>query len=159
MKTYEQRYEDFTKAIVKVAKEIEAANKDKLVGVKYSLPEITITLHNIYKNPIYHNRFVGSKMSDNKWSSGFCAMASLIVYELYGGANIWDLMAVRYNDWGVSSVVFLRDKRTGKNYATTGEHFYPLIVPYKIGVPLDTSKLKTPNKEEFKQILLQELER
>lgn len=159
MKTYEQRYEDFTKAIVKVAKEIEAANKDKLVGVKYSLPEITITLRNIYKNPIYHNRFVGSKMSDNKWSSGFCAMASLIVYELYGGANIWDLMAVRYNDWGVSSVVFLRDKRTGKNYATTGEHFYPLIVPYKIGVPLDTSKLKTPNKEEFKQILLQELER
>ena len=159
MKTYAQRYEDFTAAIVKLANKIENANKGKVLNVKYTLPEVTMTLRNIYKNPVYHNKFVGSKMSDNKWSSGFCAMASLIIYELYGGENIWDLMAIRYTDWGISSVVFLRDKTTGENFGTTGEHFYPLTIPYEIGVPLDASKLRTPNKEEFKKVLISELEK
>ena len=66
MKPYAQRYEDFTKATVKLAEKIHAANKDML-NVKYTLPEITIALRNIYKNPIYHNTFVGSKMEDKKW--------------------------------------------------------------------------------------------
>ena len=78
---------------------------------------------------------------------------------MYGGADVWDLMAIRYTDWGVSSVVFLRDKATGKSFGTTGEHFYPLEIPYNIGVPLDANKLRTPNKEEFKRIILAELAR
>lgn len=162
MKPYAERYENFTKATVKLAERIHSANKDK-ISVQYTLPEITIALRNIYKNPVFHERFVGSKMSDNKWSSGFCAMASLIIYELYGGDKIWTLKAVRYNDWldkngnPISSVVFLQDKTTGINFGTTGEHFYPLTVPYEIGVPLDSSRLRTPNKQEFKEILLNEL--
>lgn len=162
MKPYAQRYEDFTKATVKLAEKIHAANKDML-NVKYTLPEITIALRNIYKNPIYHNTFVGSKMEDKKWSSGFCAMASLLIYEMYGGDKVWNLMAIRYNDWldkngvPISSVVFLQDKTTGINFGTTGEHFEPLVIPYDIGKPLDASRLRTPNKELFKQILLREL--
>lgn len=162
-KSYAQRYEDFTKATVKLAEKIHVANYSKTINAKYTLPEITVALRNIYKNPVYHTRFVGSKMEDNKWSSGFCAMASLLIYEMYGGADVWNLMAIRYNDWvvngnPVSSVVFLQDKTTGINFGTTGEHFYPLSVPYNIGVPLDAGKLRTPNKEEFRNILIKELE-
>lgn len=164
MKSYSERYEEFTRATVELAKKIENANRDKL-HTQYSLPQITIALRNIYKNPVFHNRFVGSEMSENKWSSGFCAMASIIIYEMYGGADVWDFMAIRYNDWvdekgqPISSVVFLRDRATGINFGTTGEHFYPRVVPYDIGKPLDINKLKTPNKEVFKKILFHELAR
>ncbi len=161
-KPYAQRYEEFTKAIVKLAKKIHAANKDK-INAQYTLPEITLALRNIYKKPVFHEAFVSSKMSDNKWSSGFCAMASILIYELYGGDKVWNMMAVRYNDWldsngqPISSVVFLQDKTTGINFGTTGEHFYPLTIPYEIGKPLDIGRLRTPNKDEFKRVLLHEL--
>ena len=147
MKDYATRYEEFTNATVKLAERIHNANLNKVINIQYTLPQITLALRNVYKNPVFHERFVSSKMSENKWSSGFCAIASLVIYEMYGGENVWDLMAVRYNDWKFGSVVFLRDKATGINFGTTGEHFYPETIPYEIGKPLDTSKLKTPNKE------------
>lgn len=165
MKSYAERYEEFTKATVKLAEKIQRANSDKFADTKYTLPQVTFALRNIYKNPVFHDRFVGSKMSDNKWSSGFCAMASLIIYEMFGGDNVWTLKAVRYNDWldkngnPISSVVFLQDKATGIDFGTTGEHFFPLVVPYDIGKPLDANKLRTPNKDIFKKILFRELER
>lgn len=161
-KSYPQRYEEFTKATVELAKKIHAANKDK-ISTQYTLPEITVALRNIYKNPVFHEAFVSSKMSDNKWSSGFCAMASVLIYELYGGDEVWNLMAIRYNDWldennqPISSVVFLQDKTTGINFGTTGEHFYPLTVPYDIGKPLDATRLHTPNKDKLKRILMYQL--
>ena len=98
-------------------------------------------------------------MSDNKWSSGFCAMASVIIYEMFGGSDVWNFMAIRYKDWEHGSVVFLQDKATGINFGTTGEHFYPITIPYEIGLPLDIEKLKTPNKEIFKKALMFELKR
>ena len=157
MKDYATRYEEFTNATVKLAEQIHNANLNKVINIQYTLPQITLALRNVYKNPVFHERFVSSKMSENKWSSGFCAIASLVIYEMYGGENVWDLMAVRYNDWKFGSVVFLRDKATGINFGTTGEHFYPETIPYEIGKPLDTSKLKTPNKEIFKKALMFEL--
>ena len=165
MKSYAERYEDFTKSTVKLAEQIQHANQDKFIDVKYTLPQVTLALRSIYKNPVFHERFVKSKISDNKWSSGFCAMASVIIYEMYGGDKVWNLMAIRYNDWvdannnPISSVVFLQDKATGINFGTTGEHFYPLTVPYDIGKPLVVEKLKTPNKELLQKILFRELER
>ena len=158
MKNYSERYEEFTRATVKIAKRIHNANKSNFANVKYSLPQVTTALRNIYKDPIFHKKFVGGNMEDNKWSSGFCAMASVIVYEMFGGANVWNMMAIRYNDWGISSVVFLRDKATGLDYATTGEHF-SMVVPYDIGKPLDINKLNTPNKDVFKNALMFELKR
>lgn len=164
MKTYADRYEEFTRATVELAKRIQDANQDKFADVQYTLPQITTALRNIYKSPLYHEKFVSSKMSDEKWSSGFCAMASVIIYEMYGGDKVWDLMAIRYNDWvingkPVSSVVFLKDKTTGINFGTTGEHFYPLEIPYEIGVPLDADKLQTPHKDTLKKVLMFELKR
>ena len=159
MKDYAQRYEEFTQATAELAARIHRANSDKFVNVKYTLPQVTIALRNIYKDPIFHNKFVGSAMSDNKWSSGFCAMASVVIYEMYGGADVWNMMAIRYHDWEYGSVVFLQDKATGINFGTTGEHFYPITVPYEIGKPLDVGKLKTPNKEIFKNVLSLELNR
>lgn len=152
MKTYAERYEDFTRATVELAEKIQAANKDKFAA-EYTLPKVTLALRNIYKDPIFHTKFVSSKMEDNKWSSGFCAMASVIVYEMFGGANVWNLMAIRYNDWKLGSVVFLQDKATKINFGTTGEHFYPETIPYEIGKPLNIEELKTPNKELFKKVL------
>ena len=55
--------------------------------------------------------------------------------------------------------MFLRDKATGINFGTTGEHFYPEVIPYEIGRPVDTTKLKTPHKETFKNVLMFELAR
>lgn len=159
MKSYEQRYEEFTAATVKLAQQIHDANRDKVAGAKYTLPQITTALRNIYKDPIFHEKFVSSKMSDNKWSSGFCALASVMIYEMYGGENVWNLMAIRPTDWERGSVVFLQDKATGINFGTTGEHFYPLAIPYEIGKPLDAKRLRTANKDEFKQILMSELSR
>ena len=159
MTEYAQRYEEFTKATIKLAEQIHNANKDKVAKAKYSLPQITLALRNIYKDPIFHEKFVSSKMSDNKWSSGFCAMASVIIYEMYGGDDVWELMAIRPKDWPRSPVVFLRDKATGINFGTTGEHFYPETIPYEIGGPVDSEKIKTPNKETFKKVLMFELNR
>ncbi|MBQ6011549.1 MAG: hypothetical protein IJL23_00295 [Alphaproteobacteria bacterium] len=159
MKSYAQRYEEFTAATVKLAEQIHNANREKVMNAKYTLPQITAALRNIYKDPIFHEKFVSSKMSENKWSSGFCAMASVIIYEIYGGENVWNLMAVRPSDWERGSVVFLQDKATGINFGTTGEHFYPKTIPYDIGKPLDPKKLKTPHKETFKNVLMVELAR
>ena len=159
MSEYSERYEKFTKATVELAERIHNANKDKFVDVKYTLPQVAFALRCIYKDPIFHEKFVSSKMSENKWSSGFCAMASVIVYEMFGGADVWNLMAIRYNDWEYGSVVFLQDKATGLNFGTTGEHFYPITIPYEIGKPLDINVItaKTPNKDIFKNVLNFEL--
>lgn len=159
MKTYSERYEEFTLATARLAEQIHNANHDKFINAKYTLPQVTIALRNIYKDPIFHEKFVSSKMSDNKWSSGFCAMASVIIYEMFGGSDVWNFMAIRYKDWEHGSVVFLQDKATGINFGTTGEHFYPITIPYEIGLPLDIEKLKTPNKEIFKKALMFELKR
>ena len=159
MTDYADRYEKFTAATLKLAERIHNANRDKVLNAKYTLPEITLALRNIYKNPLFHEKFVSSKMTDNKWSSGFCAMASVIIYEMYGGENVWDLMAIRYNDWKNGSVVFLQDKATGINFGTTGEHFYPETIPYEIGTPVDFNKIKTPHKDTFEKVLMFELKR
>ena len=157
MKSYAQRYEEFTAATVKLAEKIHNANREKVADVKYALPQITLALRNIYKDPIFHERFVSSKMTDNKWSSGFCAMASVIIYEMYGGDKVWELMAIRHKDWPRSPVIFLRDKTTGINFGTTGEHFYPETIPYEIGRPVESTKLKTSNKDLLKNVLMFEL--
>ena len=159
MKDYAKRYEEFTSATVKLTEQIHNANQNEFANVQYSLPQVTFALRSIYKDPIFHEKFVGGKMSDNKWSSGFCAMASVIIYEMFGGKNVWNMMAIRYHDWEHGSVVFLQDKATGINFGTTGEHFYPITVPYEIGRPLDVEKLKTPNKDAFKRVLSFELAR
>jgi len=156
MKTYAERYDDFTKATLELAQRIQSANSTKFTA-KYTLPQVTLALRNIYKDPIFHTKFVSSKIEDNKWSSGFCAMASVIIYEMFGGADVWNLMAIGYKDWEYGSVVFLQDKATKINFGTTGEHFYPTIIPYEIGKPLNIEKLKTPNKELLKKVLNFEL--
>lgn len=157
MKSYAERYEEFTLATVKLAEQIHNANRAKNIQTQYTLPQITLALRNIYKNPMFHERFVSSKMSDNKWSSGFCALASVIIYEMYGGENVWNLMAIRPDAWEHGSVVFLQDKATGINFGTTGEHFYPETIPYEIGKPLNITRLKTANKDVFKNVLMFEL--
>ena len=159
MKSYAQRYEEFTAATVKLAEQIHSANREKVMNAKYTLPQITAALRNIYKDPIFHEKFVSSKMSENKWSSGFCAMASVLIYEMYGGDDVWEMMAIRQKDWPRSPVIFLRDKATGINFGTTGEHFYTEMIAYEIGRPVDTTKLKTPHKETFKNVLMFELAR
>lgn len=157
MKNYADRYEDFTSATVELAERIHNANKDKNFETKYTLPEITLALRNIYKDPIYHEKFVSSKMSENKWSSGFCGLASITIYNIYGGSDVWEFMAIRPGEWK-SPVIFLKDKTTGINFGTTGEHFYPDLIPYEIGRPLDVAKLKTTSvHENFKNILFAEL--
>ena len=159
MKSYADRYEEFTVATAKLAERIQNANQEKFANIQYTLPQITYALRNVYKDSVFHDKFVSSKLSDNKWSSGFCAIASVVIYEMFGGADVWNLMAIRYKDWERGSVVFLQDKATGINFGTTGEHFYPLNIPYEIGRPVALEKISTPNKELFKKALYFELKR
>ena len=149
MKSYAQRYEEFTAATVKLAEQIHNANRDKVANVKYTLPQITTAYQNLW----YHLKLI------LMIKSNFLYYLFVAVYEMYGGENVWELMAIRQKDWPRSPVVFLRDKTTGLNFGTTGEHFYPETIPYEIGRPLNSEKLKTPNKETFKNVLMFELAR
>ncbi len=158
MKNYAQHYEDATKKIVELATRIHHANIMN-VSVPYTLPKITWALRSIYKDPEFHDIFVGTKLSDNKWSKGFCALASMAVYRLYGGDKIWEMMAIRPSEWEFGPVVFLRDRKTGLAFGTTGEHFYPITIPYDLGRPVDISRLRTPNIDKFIQVLQSKMER
>ena len=158
MKTYPERYEDATSKIVARATKIEAATP-AIYRAQYSLPHIVATLRAMYKDPVVHDRFVGTKFTDNKWSKGFCGLASTAIYKLYGGDDVWQMMAVRITDWEHGPVVFLKHRATGMNFGTTGEHFYPMTIPYNIGRPVDVTRLRTPNMNEFMAVLGTRLEK
>ncbi len=155
MKTYAEKYEDFTRATVELAGRIQSANAAKFT-VRWTLPQVTMALQNLYKDPIFHTKFVGNTLEDNTWSYGFCALASVVIYEMFGRDEVWQPMAIGYKDWKYGSVVFLKDNATGINFNTMGEH-YPTAVPYEIGHPIDMYKPKTPNKEIFLKALYFEL--
>ena len=157
MKTYAQHYENATKEIIELAARIHRANLMN-ISVTYTLPQIAGALRSIYKDAEFHDVFVGTKLSENKWSKGFCALASMAVYRLYGGDKIWEMMTIRPSDWELGPVVFLRDRATGLSFGTTGEHFYPVTIPYELGKPLDVTRLRTPNIDKFMQVLQTKME-
>lgn len=158
MKKYAERYEDATREIVARAAKIEAATP-AVYRAQYSLPRIVGALRSIYKDPVLHDKFVGTKFTDNKWSKGFCGLASMSIYNLYGGDDVWQMMAVRITDWEHGPVIFLKHRATGLNFGTTGEHFYPMTIPYDVGKPLDVSRLRTPNLNEFMMALRGRMEK
>ena len=158
MKTYAERYEDATKEIVALAARIHRANVANIT-VPYTLPKIATALRSIYKDPVFHDMFVGTKLSENKWSKGFCGLASTAIYRLYGGSDIWQMMFVHPSDWEFGPVIFLRDRATGLSFGTTGEHFYPMTIPYELGRPLDVARLRTPNVDKFIEVLHTKMER
>ncbi len=156
-KPYSQIYDDATKKMLDIAHKIEVSRPAD-IQVKYTLPEITFALRSLYKEAWMHDKFVGNSLSDNCWSKGFCALASVAVYELYGKDKVWDFMAIRPLAWDGGPVIFLQHKDTA--FGTTGEHFYPQTIPYELGKPLDSSKLKlSANNIEFLKILETRLSR
>jgi len=155
-KSYPKTYDDFTQGIIKVA---EAIRLPADLKVKYTLPQIAYALRFMYKIPEIHGYFVKSEMNENKWSGGFCALASMEIYNRTGKDRVWNIMYLDQAVWSPGPVTYLRTKKEKINFGTTGEHFLPLIIPYELGSKIYPAGKETQNTLIFRDILEATLEK
>lgn len=162
MTDYASQYNNATKRVLEQARRIDSFALTRF-DAQYRLQDIAYVLRQKYADHLFRDRYVGDMQFQGitPWPKGFCALSSICVYELYGGANIWVPSAIHMGDWEYAPVVFLRDIEYGIPFDATGDQFAPLRVPYEIGTPINRpmSKMRTPNKEKFIQEIKQELDR
>jgi hypothetical protein len=120
-------------------------------------------LRTLYADNKFRNRFVGTQQFQGftPWAKGFCALSSICIYELYGGASVWEPSAIKLGTWEHAPVVFLRNKFSDEAFDPTGDQFAPLDVPYNLGTPINRSikDMRTPNKTEFIRLVKKHLDR
>lgn len=162
MKDYVARYDAATRRVLENAAKIDRFAMP-IINAPYSLYKIASVLRQKYKDHLFRDKYVGDMQFEGftPYPKGFCALSSICVYELYGGADIWVPSAIHLGDWEHAPVVFLRDKNFGIAFDATGDRFAPLRVPYELGTPINRpiGKMRTPNKEAFIQQIKQELDK
>lgn len=162
MKDYVARYDSATRRVLENAAKIDRFAMP-IINAPYSLYKIASVLRQKYKDHLFRDKYVGDMQFEGltPYPKGFCALSSICVYELYGGADIWVPSAIHMGDWEHAPVVFLRDKNFGIAFDATGDQFAPLRVPYELGTPINRpiGKMRTPNKEAFIQQIKQELDK
>ncbi len=162
MKDYVARYDAATRRVLENAAKIDRFAMP-IINAPYSLYKIASVLRQKYKDHLFRDKYVGDMQFEGftPYPKGFCALSSICVYELYGGADIWVPSAIHLGDWEHAPVVFLRDKNFGIAFDATGDQFAPLRVPYELGTPINRpiGKMRTPNKEAFIQQIKQELDK
>ncbi len=162
MKDYVARYDAATRRVLENAAKIDRFAMP-IINAPYSLYKIASVLRQKYKDHLFRDKYVGDMQFEGftPYPKGFCALSSICVYELYGGADIWVPSAIHMGDWEHAPVVFLRDKNFGIAFDATGDQFAPLRVPYELGTPINRpiGKMRTPNKEAFIQQIKQELDK
>ncbi len=162
MKDYVARYDAATRRVLENAAKIDRFAMP-IINAPYSLYKIASVLRQKYKDHLFRDKYVGDMQFEGftPYLKGFCALSSICVYELYGGADIWVPSAIHLGDWEHAPVVFLRDKNFGIAFDATGDQFAPLRVPYELGTPINRpiGKMRTPNKEAFIQQIKQELDK
>ena len=162
MKDYVDRYDAATRRVLENAAKIDRFAMP-IINAPYSLYKIASVLRQKYKDHLFRDKYVGDMQFEGftPYPKGFCALSSICVYELYGGADIWVPSAIHMGDWEHAPVVFLRDKNFGIAFDATGDQFAPLRVPYELGTPINRpiGKMRTPNKEAFIQQIKQELDK
>ncbi len=162
MKDYIASYDAATRKILENASRIDRFALSKF-DAKYSLHDIAYVLRQKYKDHLFRDKYVGDMqfMGFTPYPKGFCALSSICVYELYGGADVWTPSAIHMGAWEYAPVVFLRDVEFGIPFDATGDQFAPLNVPYELGTPINRpiKSMRTPNKEMFVKQIKQELDR
>ncbi len=162
MKDYVARYDAANRRVLENAAKIDRFAMP-IINAPYSLYKIASVLRQKYKDHLFCDKYVGDMQFEGftPYPKGFCALSSICVYELYGGADIWVPSAIHMGDWEHAPVVFLRDKNFGIAFDATGDQFAPLRVPYELGTPINRPiwKMRTPNKEAFIQQIKQELDK
>ena len=162
MKDYVARYDAATRRVLENAAKIDRFAMP-IINAPYSLYKIASVLRQKYKDHLFRDKYVGDMQFEGftPYPKGFCALSSICVYELYGGADIWVPSAIHLGDWEHAPVVFLRDKNFGIAFEATGDQFAPHRVPYEQRTPLNRpiGKMRTPNKEAFIQQIKQELDK
>ncbi len=162
MKDYVARYDAATRRVLENAAKIDRFAMP-IINAPYSLYKIASVLRQKYKDHLFRDKYVGDMQFEGftPYPKGFCALSSICVYELYGGADIWVPSAIHMGDWEHAPVVFLRDINFGIAFDATGDQFAPLRVPYELGTPINRpiGKMRTPNKEAFIQQIKQELDK
>jgi len=131
-------YDAATQKILARADKIDTAVAYR-AEVPYSLHEIVVALRKLYANTAFRNKFFDRRQFNDvqPWAKGMCALSSACVYELYGGAAVWEPMAIKMGQWEHGTVVFLRERSTGLIFDATGDQFVGLTVPYEIGQPIN----------------------
>jgi hypothetical protein len=157
MTKYAEIYNKATLEMLHMAKQIDKSVQSK-IQMEYRLQDIVYVLRELYKSPIFRQEFVGNVFGPDKWSKGMCFYASYAIYELYGGSDVWNFYKIPLEAWGKSSVTFLRDKFQNIAFGTTGEHFYPDVIPYDLGTPLANFHI-TPKNQHFITIVKDVLDR
>ena len=119
---------------------LTAMNFEDIVSEKFSLPEIVFLLRRAFKERITHKVV----LDENKMrphtdpSSGFCMIASYLIYSMTGGDNVWEMRGTNLHWW-------LYHKQSNTIFDVTHTQFTPKEVReiYTIGRPVN--ELKTDN--------------
>ena len=114
MKDYVARYDAATRRVLENAAKIDRFAMP-IINAPYSLYKIASVLRQKYKDHLFRDKYVGDMQFEGftPYPKGFCALSSICVYELYGGADIWVPSAIHLGDWEHAPVVFLRDINFG----------------------------------------------
>lgn len=143
MKNYEKVYNAATAKILARAKDIDAHIKYQ---EPYSLYNIVHAMRELFKDQKFRDTF--AKNDDTNWSRGMCALSSIAVNIL--GGQKYQLMAISPKDWDMGPLVFIKTLHDNKPFhVTDGQVFSGRTIPYELAFPLDSSKIRTPNKDEF----------
>ena len=104
----------------------------------FSLPEMVYLLRNSFKERLTHAAVLGEKemRTNTDPSSGFCMIASYLIYSTTGGSKVWELRGTNLHWW-------LYHKQTHTIFDITHTQFPREDVEkiYKMGVAV--KKLKT----------------
>ncbi len=162
MTDYKAQYDLATRKLLAQAAEIDRRVLPRY-DVEYTLYDITYTLRKMYADHLFRDKYIGNMQfqGEPRWTKGFCALSTICIYNLYGGAQVWEPSAIKLGGWDHAPVVFLRELETGLAFDTTGDQFAPLRVPYELGEPINRrmQDMKTPNKEMFIKQIRTELDR
>ena len=162
MDEYIKKYDLATKRVLENAQKIDSVALQH-IDTQYTLYDIANVLRDKFKDHLFRDRYVGDMqfMGFVPYAKGFCALSTICIYNLYGGADLWTPSAIKLGAWEYAPVVFLRDNILNQPFDTTGDQFAPLRVPYELGTPINkrVQDMKTPNKEKFMAEIKKELDR
>lgn len=119
---------------------LTAMNFDVVAHENFSLPEIVFLLRRSFKERLTHKQVLEEKTMrpGTDPSSGFCMIASYLIYSLTGGDKIWEMHGTNLHWW-------LYHKQSGAIFDVTHTQFSAQDIKeiYKLGCPV--SKLNTDN--------------
>ena len=109
MKDYVARYDAATRRVLENGAKIDRFAMP-IINAPYSLYKIASVLRQKYKDHLFRDKYVGDMQFEGftPYPKGFCALSSICVYELYGGADIWVPSAIHMGDWEHAPVVSWR---------------------------------------------------